>query len=98
MRIAVVSFIIWSFTAQFQDTDLASNRICQLATILLSTLSLSPLFHMSLKSTWLISMRPMEIRGALHPQTNGLGARVGTGREVITNDLIITVITDCFDN
>ena len=77
IRIAVVAFIIWGFTKDFQDTELASNRICQLATILLSTLSLSPLFHMSLKSSWLINMRPMDMRGP-----NLQGSRGNSGREV----------------
>jgi hypothetical protein len=79
IRIAVVAFIVYGFTKDFQDTELASNRICQLATILLSTLSLSPLFHMSLKSSWLINMRPMDMRG---PHMHSSGSSRTSGREV----------------
>jgi hypothetical protein len=79
IRMAVVAYIIWSFTREFQDSELASNRICQLATIVLSTLSLSPLFHMSLKSSWLINMRPMDVRGGTAAQG---GNRVHAGQEV----------------
>lgn len=79
IRMAVVAYIIWSFTKEFQDSDLASNRICQLATIVLSTLSLSPLFHMSLKSSWLINMRPMDARGGVTAQG---GNRIHAGNEV----------------
>lgn len=85
IRIAVVAFIIYSFTKDFQDTELASNRICQLATILLSTLSLSPLIHMSLKSSWLINMRPMDMRG---PHMHSSGSSRTSEREVRT--LIVT--------
>jgi hypothetical protein len=60
IRIAVVTYIVWWFADEWQDMELASNRICQLATILLSMLSLSPLIYMSITSSWLITMEPSE--------------------------------------
>lgn len=60
IRIAVVTYIVWWFADEWQDIELASNRICQLATILLSTSSLSPLIYMSMTSSWLITMQPGE--------------------------------------
>jgi hypothetical protein len=60
IRIAVVTYIVWWFADEWQDMELASNRICQLATILLSMLSLSPLIYMSITSSWLITMQPGE--------------------------------------
>lgn len=60
IRLAVVTYIVWWFALEWQDMELASNRICQLATIMLSMLSLSPLIHMSITSSWLITMQPGE--------------------------------------
>lgn len=91
IRMAVVAYIIWSFTREFQDSELASNRICQLATIVLSTLSLSPLFHMSLKSSWLINMRPMDVRGGTAAQG---GNRVHAGQEVSMSIRIRVLLCD----
>jgi hypothetical protein len=60
IRIAVVTYIVRWFADEWQDMELASNRICQLATILLSMLSLSPLIYKSITSSWLITMEPSE--------------------------------------
>ena len=69
MRVAIVTYIVIYFTkvsftentlAVVRDMNLIAVRICQLACILLSTCSLSPFFHLSFKSPWLINLRPLD--------------------------------------
>ena len=43
-----------------RDMDLIAVRICQLACIILSTCSLSPFFHLSLKSPWMVNLRAVD--------------------------------------
>ena len=76
IRIALVIYIIWYLAVAFSDSELAAVRICQLATILLSTISQSPLFHMSFKSSWLINLRPIESNYAYRASNTPHGNRI----------------------
>lgn len=88
IRVAVVSYIIVFFTkvsftenslVPIRDMDLIAVRICQLACILLSTCSLSPFFHLSFKSPWMINLRPVDDNFRVN---NNQGERNYNGHEV----------------
>lgn len=85
IRAALVLYIIYYFATSFSDSELAAVRICQLVTIVLSSLSQSPLFHMSFKSTWLINLRPVDSNYQNRVNNNvPHGNRVHLGNEVRT--------------
>ena len=88
IRVALVSYIIVyftkvSFTANslqpIRDMDLIAVRICQLACIILSTCSLSPFFHLSLKSPWMVNLRAVDDNFRVN---QGQGNRNYNGHEV----------------
>ena len=60
IRMVLLIYIIYGLATQFADVQLSSIRICLLAVVVLSTCSLTPLFHISYRCKWLMSLRPIE--------------------------------------
>lgn len=60
IRMVLLIYIIYGLATQFADVQLSSVRICLLAVVVLSTCSLTPLFHISYRCKWLMSLRPIE--------------------------------------
>ena len=60
IRVVILVYLIYALATQFSDVELSSIRICLLAVVVLSSCSLTPLFYISYKCKWLLSLRPVE--------------------------------------
>lgn len=60
VRVIVLFYIIYALSVSLPETDVTGVRICLLAVVILSTCSLVPLFNISERRRWLLSMRPID--------------------------------------
>ena len=60
VRVVVLFYVIYALSVSLPETDVTGVRICLLAVVILSTCSLAPLFNISERRRWLLSMRPID--------------------------------------
>jgi hypothetical protein len=60
VRVIVLFYVIYALSVSLPETDVTGVRICLLAVVILSTCSLLPLFNISERRRWLLSMRPID--------------------------------------
>jgi hypothetical protein len=60
VRVIVLFYVIYALSVSLPETDVTGVRICLLAVVILSTCSLVPLFNISERRRWLLSMRPID--------------------------------------
>ena len=60
IRVIVLFYVIYALSVALPETDVTGVRICLLAVVILSTCSSVPLFNISERRRWLLSMKPID--------------------------------------